>query len=240
MCQEDEETSELVSAWVFECTITSAAMNGGDWAEVSLTILSPSTCEECISAEWQITVHLPYCLCHMRHAPPSSARMAVRDPSECISVCLCVCVHVMKASDPCDNSNQTFDRRKLAYIVAEIYFRDRAQGNVFTKLIAPVFLYTRMHACTHTNTHAILSVKMPFGKVEGWTQQSIRKEIVLQDSGFIISVLSYSSFHVNTSAEWYFFFDIQIGIHLAILAEKSRPVQGVKVSETLSISCCKH
>lgn len=36
--------------------------------KLSLTILSPSTCEEWISAEWQITVCLPYCPHHMRHA----------------------------------------------------------------------------------------------------------------------------------------------------------------------------
>lgn len=35
--------------------------------KLSLTILSPSTCEEWISAEWQITVCLPYCPHHMRH-----------------------------------------------------------------------------------------------------------------------------------------------------------------------------
>lgn len=43
---------------------------------IKFTILSPSTCEEWISAEWQITVSLPYCPPHIRQT--SSARKAAR------------------------------------------------------------------------------------------------------------------------------------------------------------------
>ena len=51
---------------------------------IELTILSPSTCEEGISAEWQIAVSLLHCPRHMRHEPPSPV---------CMPTCPSVCVH---------------------------------------------------------------------------------------------------------------------------------------------------
>lgn len=70
--------------------LRATAMNGRDWAEKSLTILSPSTCEEWIATEWQITVCLPYCPRHTRHVTPSPPRMAACLPA---SVHVCVCAH---------------------------------------------------------------------------------------------------------------------------------------------------
>lgn len=94
------------------------------------TILSLSTCEDWLSAEWQITVSISHCPHHTR---PSSAGMAA-----CLPICGRLCVHVMKAPDPGDNGIQDLWQAKLAYIVAKIYFGDEWKGSVFTELMALV------------------------------------------------------------------------------------------------------
>lgn len=85
-----------------ECTFVCARLL---WIVVlELTVLSPSTCEEWISAEWQIIVCLSYCPHHMRRMAPSAARIAVRPPvCVCVRGRVCVHKHGMKASDPGDN-----------------------------------------------------------------------------------------------------------------------------------------
>ena len=44
----------------------------------------------------------------------------------------------MKATDPDDNGIQDMWQAKLAYIVAEIYFWERVQGNLLTEVMASV------------------------------------------------------------------------------------------------------